>query len=55
MLTIPEAIDYFGIGEKKLRAIVDLYIDDGFVLQNGSRYLIKRERFESFLDSALTI
>ncbi len=54
-LTIPEAAMYFGIGEKKLRSLMDWNLDDGFVLQNGSKRLIKRVIFEDFLDNTDTI
>lgn len=49
-LTIDEASDYFGIGEKKLRKIVAENMDSGFVIQNGVKILIKRKRFEEFLE-----
>lgn len=49
-LTIDEASDYFGIGEKKLRKIVAENMDSGFVIQNGVKLLIKRKRFEEFLE-----
>ena len=54
-LTIDEAAAYFNIGEKKLRKIVteNLYTD--FVIQNGVKYLIKRKRFESFLNEISAI
>ena len=34
-LTIEEASRYFGIGEKKLRKLVNSNLDAGFVIQNG--------------------
>lgn len=49
-LNITEASDYFGIGEKKLRGVIERNLDTGFVLQNGVKYLIKRKQFEDFLD-----
>ena len=49
-LTIDETAEYFNIGEKKLRKIVADYIDSGFVIQNGVKVLIKRKRFEDFLE-----
>lgn len=49
-LTIDEASDYFGIGEKKLRKIVAENMDSGFVIQNGVKILIKRKHFEEFLE-----
>ena len=46
---------YFGIGEKKIRTLMDWDIDDGFVLQKGSKHLMKRVIFEDFLDNTDSI
>lgn len=54
-LTIEEASEYFGIGEKKIRQIVAENVDAGFVIQNGVKYLIKRKRFEDFLEEMTAI
>lgn len=54
-LTIEEAASYFSIGEKKLRELTKEYYDSGFVLQIGVKQLIKRERFEEFLNAASSI
>ena len=54
-LTIDEASEYFGIGEKKLRKIVTENLNSDFIIQNGVKYLIKRKRFESFLDETSAI
>lgn len=54
-LTIEEASEYFGIGEKKIRQIVTENVDAGFVIQNGVKYLIKRKRFEEFLEEMTAI
>ncbi|MCH1978751.1 helix-turn-helix domain-containing protein [Lawsonibacter sp. OA9] len=54
-LTIEEAADYFNIGEKKLRKIVVENLSSDFVIQNGVKYLIKRKRFEAFLDETSAI
>ena len=52
LLSIPEAVEYFGIGEKKMRRLIDWHLHDEkpFVIMNGSKYLISRKRFEEFLD-----
>ena len=57
LLTIPEAVLYFGIGEKKMRLLIDSHIaeDKSFVIMNGSKYLIIRRRFENFLDNTQAI
>ena len=49
-LTIDEASEYFNIGEKKLRKIVADNINSGLVIQNGVKILIKRRRFEDYLE-----
>ena len=54
-LTIDEASAYFNIGEKKLRRIVTDNLDTGFIIQNGVKFLIKRKRFEEFLEDLTVI
>ena len=53
-LTITQAAEYFGIGERKLRDIIDQHEDAGFVLMNGDRRLIK-VLFENFLNETSAI
>ena len=55
MLTLREAAEYFHIGEKKLRQIVEENMDANFLLTSGNRIMIKRKRFEEFLDSSSVI
>ena len=54
-LTIDEASVYFNIGEKKLRRIVTDNLDAGFIIQNGVKFLIKRKRFEEYLEELTAI
>ncbi len=54
-LTIQEAAQYFNIGEKKIRKLAQENGDCGFALQNGSKVLIKREKFEEFINKATVI
>jgi hypothetical protein len=54
-LTINEAAEYYHIGETKLRNLVDSYPDAGFAILNGNRVLIKRFKFEQFLDEATAL
>lgn len=54
-LTIEEATEYFNIGEKKLRKIVSENVNSGFIIQNGVKFLIKRKRFEHFLEDLTSI
>ena len=55
MLTLREAAEYFHIGEKKMRQIVDDNMDAKFLLENGNRVMIKRKLFEEYLDKANVI
>lgn len=54
-LSIEEAADYFGIGQKKLRKIVEENSTAEFVLKNGAFTKIKRVKFEMFLDQTSCI
>ena len=55
MLTLREAAEYFHIGEKKMRQIVEENMDAKFLLENGNRVMIKRKLFEEYLDKANAI
>ena len=55
MLTIPEACEYFNIGDKKLRRIIDDNKDAEYLMMNGAKYLIKRRLFEKFIDQTSSI
>ena len=54
-LTVTEASAYFGIGEKKLRSMIEDYSQMGLFLQNGAKHMIKRQKFEAFLNEAYAI
>ena len=55
MLTIREAAEYFHIGEKKMRQIVEDYEGADFIIMNCNRAMIKRKNFERFFDSATAV
>lgn len=55
MLTLREAAEYFHIGEKKMRQIVDENMNAKFLLESGNRVMIKRKLFEEFLDNSSVI
>ena len=55
MLTLHEAAEYFHIGEKKMRQIVDENIDAKFLLENGNRIMVKKKLFEEYLNNASVI
>ena len=54
-LTLNEASEYFGIGYKKLYALVHDNPDESFILWNGNRALIKRKQFEDYIDQKLNV
>lgn len=54
-LTITEAAEYYHIGENKLRMIADEHPEADFIILNGNRILIKRQKFEEYLDRATVV
>ena len=54
-LTIEEAAGYYHIGEGKLRMLIDQNHHEDFYVMNGNRALIKREKFERYLDQATAV
>lgn len=53
-LTIDEAASYFGIGTNKLREITSSP-DCDFVIWVGTKRLIKRKKFEKYLEGVDTV
>lgn len=53
-LTLEEASEYFGIGISKIRELSNQENCD-FVLWIGTKRLIKRVKFEQYLDAAKSI
>ena len=49
-LTVEEAAAYFRIGEHKLRNLINENKNADYLLWNGNRVQIKREKFEKFVD-----
>ncbi|MSS38317.1 excisionase [Clostridium porci] len=54
LLTIPEAAELTNIGQNKIRELIDGPTCP-FVLRVGSKNLIKKERFLSFLENKSVI
>ena len=54
VLSIKEASLYFGIGENKLRRILDEHFEE-LALQNGVKLMVKRKAFERFIDCTSSI
>ena len=55
LLTITETSRYFNIGEKKIRQIIQENNTSDFILNNGVKVLIKRVKFEQFIDEVSSI
>lgn len=57
MLTVDEAVQYFGIGEKKIRTLIAEYLDTElcFTIQIGNKSLINRQKFEEFLNQTTAL
>lgn len=49
ILTIKEAFQYFNIGIKKMRRLVEENTHNGFAIHSGNRFLIIRHLFEKHL------
>ena len=54
-LSMDEAMAYFRIGERRLRAMMDDNPDAEWILHVGNRRYIKRPMFESYLRTARQI
>ena len=54
-LTISEACEYFNIGDKKLRKLIDENKSAEYIMTNGRKYLIKKKLFEKFVDQISSI
>ena len=57
LLTVNEASEYFGLGVNKIRRVANDYMDSdyNFVIQNGTKIMINRGKFEEFLNNTTTI
>lgn len=57
MLTVEEATQYFGIGEKKIRNLIAENIDTDlcFTIKIGNKSLINRKKFEEFLNQTTAL
>lgn len=55
MLSVTEAAQFYHIGEKRLRQIVDIHPNGEFYLLVGNKVLFKKEQFEQFLAESTAI
>lgn len=54
-LTLEEAAEYFGVSYKKLRIFCKEHADEDFILWNGNRALIKKQMFERYVDTKMSV
>ena len=54
-ITIPEAVELFGIGDDKLRKFLKDNYGAEYLSYNGNRTLIKRKMFEEFLTNNVIV
>ena len=56
-IPIWEAVQYFGIGEKKIRMLISEHLNSEccFTVQVGCKSLINRKKFEAFLDQTTSL
>ena len=55
LLTIKKAAAYFGIGQLALRTLVLKDTTNAFHLRVGRMYMIKRDKFEEYLNNAVAL
>ena len=57
MLTVDKAVQYFGIGKKKIRMLISENADSDFcfTVQVGNKSLINRHKFEEFLNQTTSL
>ena len=55
LLTIKKAAAYFGIGQHALRTLVLKDTTNAFHLRVGRMYMIKRDKFEDYLNNAVAL
>ena len=55
LLTVMESVQYFNIGENKIRNLAAANPNANWYIRNGNRILIKRKLFEKYLDNLAEI
>ena len=50
-LTVSEAADFFGIGEKTIRRIIADHPEADIAIYVGVKLIVKRKKFKKFLNS----
>lgn len=54
-LNVEDVAKYFGIGQSRLRSIIHENPNADFLLMVGNEYLIKRKKFEAYLDTSSAV
>ncbi|MBR1373747.1 helix-turn-helix domain-containing protein [bacterium] len=55
LLSVEEAAQYFGIGEKRLREYLSGHRNADFIVLNGTKTLIKKKMFERYIDTQMSV
>lgn len=55
LLSVSEAAAFFNICEKKIRRLVSQYPNANLAVANGRNILIRRKKFEEFIDTVLEV
>ena len=55
LLSVEEAAQYFGIGEKRLREYISRHHNADFIVLNGTKTLIKKKMFERYIDTQMSV
>ena len=55
LLSVSEASEYFNIGDKQLRNLISNSQGAEWLFYNGERIMIKREKFENFINETPSI
>ena len=55
LLTVEEASCLFNIGQNKLRTMISLDPEQDYLLRNGRKVMIKRRKFQDYIESVYSI
>lgn len=55
LLNINEAVQYYHIGENKMRSLINMNPEADYLLYVGNKALIKKREFERFLSESSTL
>ena len=55
LLTLAEAAEWSGIGYKTLGRFLQEHPEAGLTVENGTRILVKREKFGRYIDEVMEV